>query len=86
MVEGIVIGSIGTVFGVVTGWALATGLKASGVRLSPDVYYVDRLPIVVNYSDYAMVAIAALVITTISTIYPALAASRLRPVDGLRYE
>ncbi|MGC4069934.1 MAG: ABC transporter permease [Polyangiaceae bacterium] len=86
MVEGIVIGAIGTVFGVVTGWALANELKSSGVRLSPEVYYVDRLPIAVNYSDYAMVALAALVITTISTIYPALAASRLRPVDGLRYE
>ena len=86
MVEGIIIGTIGTVFGVVTGWALANGLKSSGVRLSPEVYYVDRLPIAVNYSDYAMVAIAALVITTISTIYPAVAASRLRPVDGLRYE
>jgi lipoprotein-releasing system permease protein len=86
MIEGIIIGVIGTVFGVVTGWALAQGLKSSGVRLSPEVYYVDRLPIAVNYSDYAMVAFAALVITTISTIYPALAASRLRPVDGLRYE
>lgn len=86
MVEGIIIGSIGTVFGVVTGWALAKGLQSSGVRLSPEVYYVDRLPIAVNYGDYAMVAVAALVITTISTIYPAVAASRLRPVDGLRYE
>jgi lipoprotein-releasing system permease protein len=86
MVEGVIIGAIGTVFGVVTGWALAKGLQSSGVRLSPEVYYVDRLPIAVNYSDYAMVALAALVITTISTIYPAVAASRLRPVDGLRYE
>jgi lipoprotein-releasing system permease protein len=86
MIEGIIIGAIGTVFGVVTGWALAKGLQSSGVRLSPEVYYVDRLPIAVNYGDYAMVAVAALVITTISTIYPAVAASRLRPVDGLRYE
>lgn len=86
MVEGVIIGAIGTTFGVVTGWALANGLKSSGVRLSPEVYYVDRLPIAVNYSDYAMVALAALVITTLSTIYPAVAASRLRPVDGLRYE
>jgi lipoprotein-releasing system permease protein len=50
------------------------------------VYYVDRLPISVDPVDYAFVALSALVITTLATIYPALAASRLRPVDGIRYE
>jgi lipoprotein-releasing system permease protein len=56
------------------------------VRLDPDVYYVDRLPISVDPYDYSLVAIAGLVITTLATIYPAVAASRLRPVDGIRYE
>ena len=84
--EGLIIGGIGTVFGVVAGWALAKGLQLSGFRLSPDVYYVDRLPIEVNWSDYVTVAVSALVITTIATIYPAIAASRLRPVEGIRYE
>ncbi len=84
--EGLIIGAIGTVFGVVAGWALARGLQLSGFRLSPDVYYVDRLPIEVNWSDYVTVAVSALVITTIATIYPAIAASRLRPVEGIRYE
>ncbi len=86
MREGLIIGAIGTLFGVVTGWAAAKGLQSYGVRLNPEVYYVDRLPIAVNWSDYVVVAIAALVITTIATIYPARAASRLRPVDGIRYE
>ncbi len=86
MAEGLIIGGIGTVFGVVAGWALAKGLQLSGFRLSPDVYYVDRLPIEVNIADYVTVALAALVITTIATIYPAIAASRLRPVEGIRYE
>jgi len=84
--EGLIIGGIGTVFGVVAGWALAKGLQLSGFRLSPDVYYVDRLPIEVNWSDYVTVAVSALVITAIATIYPAIAASRLRPVEGIRYE
>jgi lipoprotein-releasing system permease protein len=86
MAEGLIIGGIGTIFGVVSGWALAKGLQLSGFRLSPDVYYVDRLPIEVNFSDYVTVAVSALLITTIATIYPAVAASRLRPVDGIRYE
>jgi lipoprotein-releasing system permease protein len=86
MLEGVMIGGIGTVFGVVTGLVLALGLLWFGVRLDPDVYYVDRLPIAVDAVDYTLVALSALVITTIATIYPALAASRLRPVDGIRYE
>jgi lipoprotein-releasing system permease protein len=86
MTEGVMIGAIGTVFGVVTGLALTLGLLWFGVRLDPDVYYVDRLPINVDPVDYMFVALAALAITTLATIYPAVAASRLRPVDGIRYE
>lgn len=86
MIEGIIIGGIGTVFGVVTGLALCVGLKWFGLRLDPEVYYIDRLPISVNGWDFLTVAAAALTICTVSTLYPAYAASRLRPVDGLRYE
>ncbi|AKU98102.1 Lipoprotein releasing system transmembrane protein LolC [Labilithrix luteola] len=86
MIEGIIIGGIGTVFGVTTGLAVCTGLSWFGLRLDPDVYYIDRLPISVNGWDFLTVALAALTICTLSTIYPAYAASRLRPVDGLRYE
>ena len=86
MIEGMIIGGIGTVFGVVTGLAMCTGLKWFGLRLDPDVYYIDRLPISVNGWDFLTVAAAALTICTLSTVYPAYAASRLRPVDGLRYE
>lgn len=86
MAEGFIIGSIGTIFGVVTGWVMCEGLKGFGVRLDPEVYYVDTLPIEVNISDYALVAVCALVITVLATLYPALSASRLRPVDGIRYE
>jgi lipoprotein-releasing system permease protein len=86
MIEGIIIGGIGTAFGVVTGLATCTGLSWFGLRLDPEVYYIDRLPISVNGWDFLTVAAAALTICTLSTVYPAFAASRLRPVDGLRYE
>jgi lipoprotein-releasing system permease protein len=86
MLEGVIIGGIGTAFGVGTSLAACTGLSWFGVRLDPEVYYIDRLPVNVNAGDYAMVAVAALVICTVSTIYPAFAASELRPVDGLRWE
>jgi lipoprotein-releasing system permease protein len=84
IIEGMIIGGIGTVFGVVTGLAVCTGLSWFGLRLDPEVYYIDRLPISVNPSDFLSVAAAALIICTLSTLYPAYAASRLRPVDGLR--
>jgi lipoprotein-releasing system permease protein len=86
MTEGVIIGGIGTMLGVSTGLALCTGLSWFGLRLDPDVYYIDRLPINVSAIDYGIVTIAALTICTIATIFPAKQASQLRPVDGLRYE
>ncbi len=86
MTEGIIIGGIGTLLGVSTGAALCTGLSWFGLRLDPDVYYIDRLPINVSAWDFAAVALAALTICTVATIFPAKQAAALRPVDGLRYE
>ena len=86
MIEGIIIGGIGTIFGVVSAFALCAGLSWFGLRLDPEVYYIDRLPISVNGWDFLTVALSAMVICTLSTVYPAYAASKLRPVDGLRYE
>ncbi len=86
MSEGLIIGTIGTVFGVATGFAACFGLKSTGLRLDPNVYYVDRLPISIDPLEYAMIAVAAIGITALATVYPAVAASRLRPVEGIRYE
>jgi lipoprotein-releasing system permease protein len=86
LTEGVIIGAIGTVFGVATGLALCLGLSWFGLRLDPDVYYIDRLPIAVNGWDFFTVAVSALSICTLATLYPAKAASTLLPVDGLRYE
>jgi lipoprotein-releasing system permease protein len=86
LLEGVIIGAIGTVFGVANGLAVVLGLKWFGLRLDPDVYYIDRLPISVNGWNFATVSLTALGICTIMTILPAYAASLVRPVDGLRYE
>ncbi len=86
MLEGVIIGAIGTIFGVATGVALTVGTKSFGVRLPQDIYYVDRLPVNIDPMDFMLVALSSMLITTLATIYPALAASRLRPVEGIRYE
>ncbi len=84
MLEGTIIGAFGSAFGVATGLALVTGVKWFGLKLDPDVYYIDKLPVAVNPSDFVVIGLGAMAICTLSTFYPAWAASRLRPVDGLR--
>jgi len=86
IMEGVVVGVLGTFLGVSSATASFKGLEWFGVRLDPDVYYIDRLPVAVNPSDFVLVAVSAIVICTLATVYPALAASSIRPVDGLRFE
>lgn len=84
--EGVIIGAIGTLFGVFIALSACTGLKWFGTRLPPEVYYIDRLPVNVDLGDYMLVSLAAMVICTVSTLYPSYAAARTSPVDGLRHE
>jgi len=65
---------------------VCSGLARFGVRLDPDVYYIDRLPINVSGWDYLAVTLVALTICTVFAIFPARGAAHMRPVDGLRYE
>jgi lipoprotein-releasing system permease protein len=86
LTEGMLIGGVGTFFGVITGFSAMYGLEVARIRLDPEVYYIERLPITVDWGDYVLIAICAFVITSIATLYPARAASQLSPVDGIRYE
>ncbi len=86
MTEGMFIGGVGTLFGVVTGYTSMKSLEGFGIRLDPEVYYIERLPVTVEGGDYLLIALCAFLITTLATLYPARAASRLAPVDGIRYE
>jgi lipoprotein-releasing system permease protein len=86
MTEGMMIGSVGTIIGVSAGYVQMKGLSVFGLRLDPEVYYVERLPVHVDVSDYLLIALASFVITTLATMYPAYAASRLRPVEGIRHD
>ena len=86
MIEGIIIGGIGTVFGVVTGLAVCTGLGV--VRPTPRSRGLLHRPLARSRErlGFPRCRCRALVICTLATIYPAYMASKLRPVDGLRYE
>lgn len=66
------------------GLGLCWALDRYGLPLNENLYYIQKLPVVVNPVEVALVGIAALTIVCLSSIYPALVASRLRPVDALR--
>ncbi len=86
MVEGIAIGVVGTLLGLAVGWTACLILQSSGVQLNQDVYYIEALPVNTDPVEFMLIAGIALHISFIATIYPSRRASRLRPVEGLRYD
>jgi lipoprotein-releasing system permease protein len=95
MTQGVLIGWIGAAAGVALGLALALNVdvivpfleQTFGFHfMDPDVYYISGLPSEVHPGDVVRIASAALLLTFIATVYPALQASRTQPAEALRYE
>lgn len=95
MIEGLLIGLGGTLIGVVCGTVLAYNLNPVaeflaglfGIDLfNSQIYYFDRIPVAVMPFDVATITVASIILSFLSTLYPAWSASRLDPVDALRYE
>ena len=85
MLQGLVIGIVGTAIGVVGGYMLCIVLN-NYIELPPDVYYLSKLPVKMQFIDFAIVSCSAIAISFLSTIYPSYYAARLEPVESLRYE
>ncbi len=95
MVQGSLIGVIGTVAGVAGGILLTLNLErilgviesAFGITLlPPDVYYITGLPYDLQASDVVVIALVALTMSFLATLYPAWRAARTQPAEALRYE
>src|SRR6266705_2855972 len=95
MLEGMIIGVVGTVLGCLGGLVLAWNLRSIasvverllGIQFfSPDVYFLDKLPVQIHGVDVALIVLTAICVSFFATLYPAWNASRLDPVVALRYE
>lgn len=86
MLEGVIIGGVGTCIGLILGLVGCYFLDQYRFPLDTDVYYMDTLPVVVEPTTVITVAVSAIVISFLATIYPARVASKMDPVEGLRYE
>lgn len=85
--QGLLVGVVGTLAGLASGLGICHLLeKYKFVKLPSDVYYISTLPVRVEMYDVLFVALAAVGISFLATIYPSWHASRLNPVEALRYE
>ena len=85
--QGFIIGLIGTALGLTGGYTLSYILNTYEIiKLPPDIYYLSHLPVKMKLSDFVTVSVSAILISFLSTIYPAWQAAKLNPVEPLRYE
>jgi lipoprotein-releasing system permease protein len=87
VLEGAVIGAIGTLLGLAGGSVLCWLLdRYNFIPLPGDIYFIDSLPVRMEALDFIRVAAASMAICLTATLYPAWKASRLEPVHAIRYE
>ena len=87
LAQGMVIGIFGTSLGLVLGIAVSLALgKYQLIKLDPEVYSIDHLPVATATIDVFVTIVTSLAIAALATLYPSLQAGRLFPIEAIRHE
>lgn len=86
VLEGLIIGAIGTFYGAAAGFLFCKLIEKYGVGLDPQVYYIERLPVVIDPGSFIAVGVVAMLLVFVATLYPARRGGSIAPVEGFREE
>ena len=87
LVQGMIVGLMGTALGLATGFGVSYLLgRYKLLRLPGEIYFIDTLPVKIEWNDFVFVALAAALTCFLASLYPAWRAAKLAPVDAIRYE
>ncbi|HLB24972.1 MAG TPA: lipoprotein-releasing ABC transporter permease subunit [Nitrospirota bacterium] len=87
MINGVVIGVVGTLIGLVGGYLICALVQNTDlITLPSDIYYIDHLPVRMNPKEFLAVCVSAVTISFCATLYPSWQAAKLDPLEALRYE
>ncbi len=86
LLKGLLIGIIGAGSGLIMGLLLSYIISRYNITIPGDVYYIEKLPIKTEFGDIAIICITAVFICLASSVYPALRAAKLEPVEAIRNE
>ena len=87
MLQGVIIGAVGTTIGAAAGYTLATILdRYRLIRIDMEVYQIPYVPFRIETPDFVLIVVSALVICFLATLYPSRHAANLDPAEALRYQ
>ena len=87
LLQGTLVGLMGTGLGLLVGWGVSFVLgRYKLLHLPGEIYFIDTLPVKIEWTDFALVAAAATALCFVASLYPAWRAARLAPVESIRYE